>query len=155
MVGPHVQRREGTNGNNNCHWRCHSSEVLPWFSPHCTSLSKNYFFVVTPFIIIAINKNSGWRCFHRCWATSNKTGMGIPAKSTRQGQMPPPDQRSLPPIFINLFESGEIHQHGNISRRFRRTRKFSLLEREKSNPVSFQFFSIKIKRSRQQIYRVD
>ena len=116
MVGPHVQRREGTNGNNCCHWRCHSSEVLPWFLPHCTSLSKNYFFVVASFIIIVIKKNSGWRCFHRCWAISNKTGMGIPANSTIQGQMPPPDQRSLPPIFINLFESGEIHQHGNLSR---------------------------------------
>ena len=62
-----------------------------------------------------LTKNPGWRCFHRCWAISNKTGTGIPAKSTRQGQTPPPDQRSLPPFFINLFESGEIHQHGNIS----------------------------------------
>ena len=64
------------------------------------------------FCLIGLHQqNSGWRCFHRCWAISNKIGMGIPAKSTRQGQMPPPpDRRSLPPIFINLFESGEIHQ---------------------------------------------
>ena len=69
------------------------------------------------FCLIGLHQqNSGWRCFHPCWAISNKIGMGIPAKSTRQGQMPPPDQRSLPPIFINLFESGEIHQHGNLSR---------------------------------------
>ena len=165
MVGPHVQRREGANGNNRCHWRCHSSEVLPWFLPHCTSLSKN-FFVVTPFIIIVINKNQVGGAFIVVGRYQTKLGRGFQENQPDKAWCHHQTRDHCPlsstsclnlvkyiSMVILVFLS--VQRHWTRWSCFTLYQKCSLLEREKSNPVSFQFFSIKIKRSRQQIYRVD